>query len=62
MIQIITLLILLLVLFVFYRYYLRPKQEIKRYKAIFEKLGYKVLVHDFAFLGLSNVNSWSKCT
>lgn len=62
MIEYITLSILLLSLYVFYRYYVRPKQEIKRYKAIFEQLGYKVFEQDFAFLGLSMVNYWKRAT
>lgn len=62
MIEYVTLLILLLSLYVFYRYYYRPMQEIKRYKTIFEQLGYKVFQQDFAFLGLSMMNYWARAT
>lgn len=62
MIEYATLSILLVIMYIFYRYYYQPKQEIQRYKSTFEKLGYKVYVQDFSFFGLSNVNTWNRGT
>jgi hypothetical protein len=45
--------IILISLYTFYRYYYKPKAEIKRYIAIFQELGYKVYEMPFTFLGMS---------
>lgn len=60
MIEYLVLAFLLLCLYVLYAYYVKPKAEIKRYKAIFKDLGYSVYEQQFAFFGLSFFNDWQK--
>lgn len=51
---------MLVFLYVFFTYSLKPKAEIKRYKAIFQRLGYKVYEQQFVFLGSSFTIDWEK--
>lgn len=53
MIEWIILLFAIVSLYFFLQYYYKPKAEILRYKAIFHKLGYKVYLQPFAFMGFS---------
>lgn len=55
----ILLIILLAVLYFFYRYYFKPKAEIKRYVKVFQSLGYSVYQQKFSFFGVSFGNIWS---
>lgn len=59
MLAIILLTILLAVAYFFYRYYFKPKADIKRYVKIFQSLGYSVYQQKFSFLGVSFGNIWS---
>jgi hypothetical protein len=43
-------------MYVFYRFYYKPRAEIKKYKHILQKLGYKVYEQEFAFFGISFMN------
>jgi hypothetical protein len=36
-----------------YKYYFKPKAEIKRYAALFKSLGYIVYEYPFSFMGIS---------
>lgn len=60
MICIATFAFLLLSIYVLYAYYLKPRAELKRYKAILHRLGYKVFEQEFSFFGISFVDIWTK--
>lgn len=45
--------IFILAVGVTYKYYLKPKAEIKRYADTLRGLGYRVYVYPFSFMGLS---------
>jgi hypothetical protein len=44
--------VILLTLWIAYSYYYWPQWEMKRYKALFEELGYTACIRPFKFLGL----------
>ena len=47
--SLIVLFILLLAAWVFLKYYIKPKRELKRYREIFKKLNYKILEYPYKF-------------
>ncbi len=56
----IGLIAIITIVYAFYRYYYKPKSEIKRYKALFQKLGYQVYEQTFAFLSFSFAVDYEK--
>ncbi len=60
MIEYIILLILLIGLYYLTRYYLKPRAEIKRYKNLLQKLGYKIYEQQFAFMSFSFITDNEK--
>lgn len=50
--------LLLASLYFFYRYYFKPRAEIKRYVKIFKSLGYSVYEQQFSFFGVSVGIDW----
>jgi hypothetical protein len=56
MIYFFTFIAFLICMYVFYRFYYKPRAEIKKYKHILQKLGYKVYEQEFAFFGISFMN------
>lgn len=59
MLAYILLTVFLAVLYFFYRYYFKPKAEIKRYVQIFKSLGYSVYEQKFSFFGVSVGIDWN---
>ncbi len=53
MIYLASLGIIILSIFVAYKYYFKPKAEIKRYVTLFKSLGYSVYEYPFSFMGLA---------
>jgi hypothetical protein len=49
--------LVVLVAAIAYKYYYRPKAEIKRYVSLIRSLGYTAYVYPFSFLGLAIVDS-----
>lgn len=52
MLLLLALVTLLIALVVAYKYYFKPKAEIRRYAALFRSLGYTVYEYPFSFMGL----------
>lgn len=55
--QLIIFLVILSLLYFLYRYYFRPKAEMKRYQKILKNQGYKIYMHDFAFMNISSIEA-----
>jgi hypothetical protein len=56
----ILLALFLLACFIGYKYYFKPKAEIKRYVRVFKSLGYTVYEQPFQFFGLSVVFDYER--
>lgn len=54
----ILLALILAVLYFFYRYYFKPKAEIRHYVKLFKSLGYSVYEQQFNFFGVSVGTDW----